>query len=507
MYKILKNTSFGFIFELENDYCYYVDSPYDIYLNRVHYLTTNKNVVSLLSLKSDTTYDVLIRGYKEEDICFTIKTCKPNWVINVRDYNALGDGQTDDTSAISMAIYTAPVGSTVYIPNGEYLVDQILLKSGVDIYLEQGAVIRQNIERNKLAILKGYQKNYDHSLSEINASWEGHPLDCYASLIYGKDIKDVHIYGDVVLDGNGDIGGFWVNPKKKNRAFRPKNIFLVNSSNIEVSGITSKNSASWNIHPFYCKGISFCAINIESVEDSPNTDGLNPESCYDVEIVGCHFSVGDDCIAIKAGKYYMSTAHMQASEGIRIRNCLMEKGHGGVVIGSEMSCGVLDVVVTQCLFRQTDRGLRVKTRRGRGKYAIVRNIIFNQVQMESVRHCFVINMFYHCDPDGKSDYVKNKDVTKRDDYTPSVENIIVTNVTATDIQGSAVFIYGLPESKVTNIQIKDNKFAFALERVQECPAMMDDFEPIENLGFYINNADEVVMNNNDITGECVEVLR
>jgi len=511
MVKILKNTAFGFIFELENDRCFFTEKPYDIYLNGEHYLTTDRNVVSLLSLKSGTDYNVLIKGYNngygKDDICFNVTTKEPYMLINVKDFNAKGDGVTCDTSAINLAIYSAQVNTTIYVPPGEYLVDQILLKSEVDIYLARGAVIRQSINRDKLAILKGYQQNYNHTNARIISSWEGHPLDTYCSLFYGMDVYSVHIYGEGVIDGNGDIGGFWNNPKVKNKAYRPKNMFLVDSDYIEVSGITSRNSASWNIHPYHCGNVAFRCLKIESIEESPNTDGINPENCKNVEIIGCHFSVGDDCIAIKSGKYFMSTLrNPQPTRNVTIRNCYMEKGHGGVVIGSEMSCGVRNVDITQCLFRDTDRGLRIKTRRGRGKHAIVKNITFDNVQMDGVKHCFVVNMFYNCDPDGKSDYVKNKNVVEKDELTPSVKNITVTNTVATNIPGSAVFIYGLPESKVKNVKITNNHFHFAEERIHECPAMMCDFEAIENLGFYINNAKNITMENNKIEGKAVDVI-
>ena len=502
MYKILKNTPFGFIFELENDSCYYNEKNYEIYINGELYLSTSRNVNSIFGLKSDTLYSVVLKGL---DISFDIKTKKPSYIINVRDYNATGDGITCDTSAINVAIYSAPKNSTVFIPRGIYNVDQILLKSDVNIYLEKGAVIRQNVNRSNLSVLKGYQKNYDHTEATINSSWEGSPLDCYCSLIYGKYVENVHIYGDGELNGNGELGGWWVNPKDKSIAYRPRNIFLAECENISVSGITTINSASWNVHPFYSKNISFYALRIESIEISPNTDGLNPESCQNVEIIGCSFSVGDDCIAIKAGKYFMSKSHYVPTKNVVIRNCHMEKGHGAVVIGSEMSCGIEDVEVSKCLFEQTDRGLRIKTRRGRGSKAVVDNIKFSNIKMDKVLHCFVVNMFYFCDPDGKSDYVKNKNVTVKDEETPTIKNIEILNISATNILGSAIFIYGLPENKVENISVKDNSFQFAEERINEVPAMMDDFDVIENLGIYINNGTNVKLENNEFIGEFVNI--
>jgi hypothetical protein len=127
--------------------------------------------------------------------------------------------------------------------------------------------------------------------------------------------------------------------------------------------------------------------------------------------------------------------------------------------------------------------------------------------MDGVRHCFVVNMFYNCDPDGKSEYVRSKAFVTKNKFTPGVKKISVTNTRAVNITGSAVFIYGLPESHVSHITIKDNSFAFSGEgeRVTECPAMMDDFEPIVKLGFYFQNSSDIIFLNNKIHGENVMI--
>jgi hypothetical protein len=114
-------------------------------------------------------------------------------------------------------------------------------------------------------------------------------------------------------------------------------------------------------------------------------------------------------------------------------------------------------------------------------------------------------MYYNCDPDGSSEYVRSKEKLPRDEYTPTVRNINLVDVTATDIAGTAIFIYGLPESKVEGVGVKDCEFVFSHDRALECPAMMDDFEPISGLGVFIKNAEGVVMTQNNFTGECVEI--
>ena len=180
----------------------------------------------------------------------------------------------------------------------------------------------------------------------------------------------------------------------------------------------------------------------------------------------------------------------------------MEKGEGAVTIGSEMSSGVYGVDVSQCLMRNTKRGLRVLTRRGRGEHGIVDGVTFQNINMEAVGHCFVVNMFYNCDPDGQSEYVRDKNERVFDEFTPSVKNIWLININASHIHGSAAFVYGLPESKVSQVLIRDSCFSFSDTRLVGCPDMMDDFDPIRNLGFFIKNASEVIMSNNKAIGSC-----
>ena len=126
--------------------------------------------------------------------------------------------------------------------------------------------------------------------------------------------------------------------------------------------------------------------------DSPNTDGINPESCRNIHISNCHISVGDDCIAIKSGREFDTYIKEWASENITITNCTMAGGHGGIVIGSEMSGGVRNVTISNCIFQNTDRGFRVKTRRLRG--GTVENIRVSNIIMEHVYCPLIINCYY-----------------------------------------------------------------------------------------------------------------
>ena len=158
-------------------------------------------------------------------------------------------------------------------------------------------------------------------------------------------------------------------------------------------------------------------IRIFNPDDSPNTDGFDPESCTDVLLIGTEISVGDDCIAIKSGKYYMSRYHFRRTSGIEIRNCNLMRGHGSVTLGSEAASGVENVRVSKCIFDRTDRGVRIKTRRGRGERSVLDDLVIDNVVMDRVHMPLTVNMFYFCDPDGHSDYVQNQEARPVDEMT------------------------------------------------------------------------------------------
>lgn len=504
MHKILLNTPFGFVMELVNERVYELENPYEMLINGELFLSDTKNVISVFGLEPDSLYDVELK-FIDENFFFEHKTEKAGFVLNVSDFGASGDGTKDDTMAINTAIYTAPSGSVVRLKKGTYMVSSVLLKSEIDLYLEEGAQICQIPGREHLATIKGYLKNYDHSQALANATWEGNPLDCFTSLIYGSNVEKIRIYGAGSLNGSGMESGFWIEHKTKNKAWRPRNLFLAHCNDITLAGITSQNSAAWNLHPFYSDNLKFFALYVKSDPNSPNTDGLNPDSSSNIEIVGCRFDVGDDCIAIKSGKFFMSRHHFKASENIQIRNCLMEQGHGGVVVGSEISCGARNVRVRQCLFRQTDRGLRIKTRRGRGSTCVIEDISVDNVQMIGVANCFTVNMFYNCDPDGHSDYVRSSLPLPVGDETPVVRDISLKNISACEISGSAIFLAGLPESPIRNIVVEHSFFSFLPNRNVQCPEMMTDEVLIKDLGIYIKNTLDPVLSENHFDGEHIVV--
>ena len=320
-------------------------------------------------------------------------------------------------------------------------------------------------------------------------------------MVTGINVRNVVITGEGILDGHASNENWWKYDREKIIAYRPRMIFLNHCSDITVHGITVQNSPAWNIHPYFSNHVRLIGMDIINPWDSPNTDGIDPESVNGLEITGVHFSVGDDCIAIKSGKYYMGSRYKTPSQNIEIRHCFMEHGHGAVTLGSEMSGGIKHVHVEECAFNNTDRGLRIKTRRGRGIDAIVDDILFRNISMNHVMTPFVLNCFYNqCDPDGHSDYVKNKTPLPVDYRTPSVKQLIFQNITVHNCHVTAAFIYGLPENKVDYVELSNIVVDYDKNAEPDEPAMMDGINKIAGLGFYINNVKKLVLNNIKIIG-------
>jgi polygalacturonase len=231
---------------------------------------------------------------------------------------------------------------------------------------------------------------------------------------------------------------------------------------VVLSGFAVRNSPSWTVHPFHCHGLLAAALRIENPADSPNTDGFDPESCTDVQVRGLSISVGDDCIAVKAGKRGTGTDlrvdHVAPTRGLTIANCLMQDGHGAVVMGSEMSGDITDVEIVRCEFRGTDRGLRIKTRRGRG--GRVARIAMRDVTMKGVGTALAVNAFYFCDADGKSEAVQSRQAAPVDETTPRIADITVEHVILSEVRHAAAAFLGLPEAPLTGIRLSDVEISY-----------------------------------------------
>lgn len=487
--------------ELENEERYYTQKEYSIYVNDVFYGKFKKNVVSVFGLDTDTKYRIRLEaeGEVEERECVTKVE---SFRFDVRDFGAKGDGSTDDTIYIQAAISTCPKAGTVYIPKGEYLVRPLFLKSDITIYLAKGASLVGDTDRKHYPILYGMRESTDERRELSFSSWEGNPLSAFASLITGMEVENVDIIGEGVINGNADRSDWWMDAKKKRIAWRPNTVYFCRSKKIRMQGVEVKNSPSWTIHSYYCEDIKFLDIKIYNPSDSPNTDGFDPESCKDVLVLGTEISVGDDCIAIKSGKYYMSLYHHVPSENIIIRNCKLNRGHGSVTIGSEVAGGVSKVYISQCIFDSTDRGLRIKTRRGRGERSILSDIFFDKIDMVDVSMPFTVNMFYFCDPDGHSDYVQNQEALPVDERTPKIGDIHARDIDCIGIDASLICMYGLPEMPIEHIELQNITATYKEKENQRAfvPIMMDNFEEMKGRGIFVKNIKNLDMENIKVIG-------
>jgi len=499
MFKKIFSSSTSFTFELENNAVYYAPKAYDVLINGKKVLSgVKRNVFSLYNLTPNTEYEISANG-----AVLRVKTELETTLLNVLDFGAKGDGKTDDTMAIQSAFLAAPKGSRVLIPQGTYLVKPLFLVSDITIELTKGATLLGETDRHKYPILPAQYPLIDGSTFELN-SWEGTPAATYASIITGINVTNVKIIGEGVVDANAQNSDWWVNAKVKRIAWRPKGVFLSNCQNIGFQGITVKNTPSWNLHPYFSNHLDFIDLVIESPKDSPNTDGCDPESCDQVNVIGVNFSVGDDCIAIKSGKYDMGMKYRKPTSNMTIRNCMMAYGHGAVVLGSEMSGGVTDLTVKQCYFLKTDRGLRIKTRRGRGESAVIDGITFENIYMDNVIVPFSGNMFYHCDPDGKTEYVWSKEALPVDERTPYLGCFTFKDITAVNAESAASYFYGLPEQPIASITLENVSVTINPKAQPFKPIMMCHLEEQLKLGFVFRNVGKVLAKNVSIKGQIGE---
>lgn len=474
---------------------YFAPGAYAVTLNDQPTHHGNTNVFSLYDLEPATHYDMTLTFASGERVSLTFDTPAESALVSVAAHGAIGDGITDCTEAIQRAIDACPPGGTVYVPSGTYLTYPLFLKSDMLLYLDRAAHLLGGADRARYPILPGMVQDEEGGTEKSYASWEGNPLDCYASLITITEATDVAVAGLGTLDGGAHLADWWVDAKRKRGAWRPRTLFAVRCERLTVLGVFLCNSPAWTVHPYYCTHVDLLAIRIQNPAESPNTDGISPDSCEHVRILGVDVSVGDDCVSIKSGKYYMAKYHPRPSRHIAIRNSVFRRGHGAIVIGSEVAAGVYDVDITQCVFSHTDRGLRVKTRRGRGPNSVIDRVSVRDVMMDHVSTCFVVNMFYFCDPDGHSEIVWSKQPMPVGENTPRIGTLTCERVHCLGASCAGGFFYGLPESPIEHVILRNVSITFRQDANPSLPAMMDDLEPARHLSLYLANVRHVTTEN------------
>ncbi len=422
----------------------------------------------------------------------------PDRTFSITDYGAVGDGHTKNTKAFADAIDVCAQagGGRVVVPAGVWLTGAIELKSNLNMHLEQGAVIM-------------FSENYD-DFPLIRTTWEGRQRVQCMSPLYGKNLENIAITGEGIIDGAGqawrpvkkfkmtdrqwkelvasggvlnEAGDMWWPTKEalngprilaslqrkdnvtledyaRVRSYlRPVMVALVQCKNVLLEGPTFQNSPAWNIHPLMCENMIIRNINVRNPWYSQNGDGLDLESCRNVIVTNCRFDVGDDAICLKSGRDEYSRRRGKPSENIVVTDCTVYHGHGGFVVGSEMSGGVRNIFVRNCTFIGTDVGLRFKSTRGRG--GVVENIFIEDVRMSDIAtEAIRFNMYYGGqapipeDGNNQQDLAAQREVVPVDEGTPQFRKIYCKNIICRGAAG-AVLLQGLPEMPIREIELEN----------------------------------------------------
>lgn len=454
----------------------------------------------LLSLSTQAAcgdnYDELYKGLPFEMTKVTRPTFPDNSV-NIKDFGAVGDGSSLCTEAFGKAIdaLTAKGGGMLIVPQGVWFTGPIVLKSNINLHLQKGAIILFSPD--------------DALYNFVHTSFEGLDTRRCQSPISGTNLTNVAITGQGAIDGNGEYwrplkkqkvtesqwkaitsrGGafkrndYWFpsegalkadNSANMNvpakveteeewnamkRFLRPVMVSLVGCKNVWLNGVIFQNSPAWNIHPLMCENVLIENVLVRNPSYAQNGDGLDLESCKNALIVNSTFDVGDDGICIKSGKDADGRKRGIPCENVIVSGCTVFKGHGGFVVGSEMSGGVKNIMVSDCQFLGTDVGLRFKSTRGRG--GVVENIYIKDMSMFDIQtDVITFDLYYggksavEALADGDEAKQKNVPVYKVDETTPCFRNIDINHVICRTARRAAYF-NGLPEMPVTNINIRD----------------------------------------------------
>lgn len=432
-------------------------------------------------------YDALYEGLQFE-MPKIDRPVFPSRAVSLTDFGAVADGVSLNTKAFADAIdyLSSRGGGTLNVPAGVWLTGPIVLKSNINLHLDGGALITfsgdDSLYETKYVVYEGFE------------AWRTQ------SPITGENLENIAITGEGVIDGNGGMwrpvkrdkmsGAEWKNLTAKGgivvddrtwypsqsyidgmeysqksdrdraaltkeeaarikRYLRPVMIQLVKCRNVFLQGVTFQNSPAWNVHPLMCENLIVDGVFIKNPFFAQNGDGLDVESCRNVIIYRSTLDVGDDAICLKSGKDEAGRKRGIPTENVIVRDCRVYHGHGGFVVGSEMSGGVTNVSVADCQFIGTDVGLRFKSTRGRG--GVVKNIYIDNVNMLDISgDAITFDLYY---------WVKNAPaaIPPVDETTPQFRDIYINDVTSFR-SGKALKFNGIPEMPIENIHVTNSVF-------------------------------------------------
>ena len=409
----------------------------------------------------------------------------------VTEFGAVADGASSATAAFGEAIRACAEagGGRVVVPEGRFLTGPIHLRSNVNLHVSEGATI-------------AFSRNPSDYLPAVLTRFEGMELMGYSPLIYARDEENIAVTGGGTLDGQADPEHWWPWKGREEHGWRegdshqgpardrlirmvedgvpaserlladgsflrPQFIQPYRCRNVLVEGVRIINSPMWEIHPVLSTNVTVRGVRVET--HGPNNDGCNPESCTDVLIEDCYFDTGDDCIAIKSGRNAEGRRIAVPSSNIVIRNCQMRDGHGGVVIGSEMSGGVRNVFAENCRMDSPnlERALRIKTNSVRGGF--VENVYMRHVSVGQVSDAvFRVNFFYEEGDAGPHD--------------PLVRNVELRGVTC-EKSKHALYIRGYEDAPVRDVRLIDCHF-----RQVDRESIIENVEDLRYRNVTINGA-------------------
>lgn len=375
-------------------------------------------------------------------------------------YGAAAGQDCTKAFADAIAACNAAGGGRVVVPPGSWLTGAIHLKSNVNLYVSEGAVVKFATDPGLYPIVRTY--------------WEGNELMNFSPFIYAFGQDNIAVTGKGTLDGQADDKHWWDwrlpaftsgsrkrlqamgedNTPIEKRIFgasdflRPNFIQPFLCNNVLIEGVTLLRSPMWQVHPVRCRNVTVRGVTMEAT--GPNTDGCNPESCIDVLIEDCNFNCGDDCIAIKSGRNGDGRRVAVPTQNVVIRRCNMKNGHGGVTIGSEISGGVRYVFAEDCTMDspQLDHAIRFKNNALRG--GLLEHIYCRRIKVGRVGIA-LLNIDF------------NYEEGSRGAFTPVLRDVVLENITATAAEQVA-HVLGLPNAPVGNIVIRNSSFSGVRKR-------------------------------------------
>jgi polygalacturonase len=417
----------------------------------------------------------------------------PDHEVSVAQFGGVGDGVTLNTGAFAKAIAALAEkgGGTLDVPPGIWLTGPIRLRSNLNLHLEAGALIQFSSD----------YKLYPLTVIDLKGEKE---VDS-TSPISGENLENVAITGAGVLDGGGDAwrpvkrekltesdwqalvkSGGVLDPKgttwwpsrdamtgaklveqlqkqgslnlsdyePAHQFLRPKMLHLINCRKVLLEGVTFQNPPNWTLNPALCEDVSILNVKVHNSFAAQNSDALDLESSRRAIIRDCTFDAGDDGICLKSGKDAAGRRIGVPTEDVLVESCTVYHAHGGFTIGSEMSGGVRNVWVNNCLFMGTDVGLRFKSTRGRG--GVVEKIYISNVRMKDIAGAAIdFNMFYGGNPPlAGSAGAMGTSSPPVNEGTPQFRDIHIENVICRGAQ-KAMVLEGLPEMPIRNITLKN----------------------------------------------------